>query len=89
MNLEQSNNAKKTYVRRQFLDFLRFHLFELLIGLAILGIGIHGVATYIPLPDDLPFSSPFPFEKIYWSAILVGPFIVCRAIYKWNKLRVR
>jgi hypothetical protein len=72
-----------------FLDYLRFHFAEALLGL-VLGLGGACKALlYTPLPDSAVFSSPIPFLAIYWGLAITGVAILLRSIYRWNKHRVR
>lgn len=74
---------------RQLLDFLRFHLFETLIGLALAIGGVYNAVVYVPLPDDAPFATPVPYGPMFWLVAVSGVAILLRTAFKWNKTRVR
>ncbi|WP_426172621.1 hypothetical protein [Pseudoduganella sp. R-34] len=73
----------------QLLDFLRFHLFETLIGLALAIGGAYKAPTYVPLPDDAPFATPVPYGPMFWIVALSGVVMLTRSALKWNSTRVR
>lgn len=72
----------------QLLDFLRFHLIETLIGLTMAIGGAYNAVTYVPLPDDAPFTTLVPFGPAFWVVAVSGIAILARAAFKWNKNRV-
>ena len=73
----------------EILDFLRFHFIETLMGSALLGMGSYSAVTYVAPSADQPFSTPIPFEGVYWGAAVGGALILIRALYVWNRSRVR
>jgi hypothetical protein len=72
----------------QLIDFLRFHLFEALIGLVLAIGGAYKAVTYVPLPDDAPFATPVPYGPMFWVIAVSGVAILARAALKWKKSRV-
>lgn len=73
----------------QLLDFLRFHLVETLVGLVLALGGGYNAITYVPLPDDAPFTTPVPYGLVFWIIAVSGVLILARTVFKWNKNRVR
>jgi len=73
----------------QLLDFLRFHLLETLLGLALAIGGAHNAVTHVPLPNDAAFATPVPYGAMFWIVAVCGVAILARAAFKWNKTRVR
>lgn len=58
---------------------------EVIFGLAIAGIAGYGLATYTPIPDDLPFESRLPIATLLRLGIVLGLGLVIWAHLRANR----
>ncbi|MFU3754740.1 hypothetical protein ACM7I8_23755 [Pseudomonas aeruginosa] len=64
---------------------LRQAALEVLFGLAIAGLGVYGLMTYKPIPNDAPFASPIPFTAVFWAGIMIGVGLIVWGHFKANR----
>ena len=58
--------------RIQILCFIRFAMPNLLIGIVLVGYGLYGLATFTPMPENLPYTTPIDYRLRFGLGALLG-----------------